>query len=254
MALAAIQLATRSRPPGRGRTTAPHLRALPARDPGRPGQRRAAVRRGRLRAGRGGPPHSASPPRCSAAPMLVVAVLGLAANLVAFALLREGSKESINVEGAYLEVLADTLGSVGVIVAAVVIQAARLDVGRPGGGRRHRRCGSCPAPGGSAARRCGILVQAAPRRPRRRPGSSPTSAALAGVVDVHDLHVWTLTSEMDVASAHLMVGAGDRHPRRARPGPRPAARRATGSATPPSRWSPTTTRLRRGRLVGTVRP
>ncbi len=54
--------------------------------------------------------------------MLVVAVLGLVANLVAFALLREGSKESLNIEGAYLEVLADTVGSVGVILAAVLLQ------------------------------------------------------------------------------------------------------------------------------------
>ena len=55
--------------------------------------------------------------------MLVVAVLGLLANLVAFALLRAGSKESLNVEGAYLEVLSDTVGSVAVIVGAVVIPA-----------------------------------------------------------------------------------------------------------------------------------
>ena len=53
--------------------------------------------------------------------MLVVAVLGLIANLVAIALLRSGAKESINVEGAYLEVLADTVGSVGVIIAAVLL-------------------------------------------------------------------------------------------------------------------------------------
>ena len=53
--------------------------------------------------------------------MLVVAVLGLAANLVAFALLRSGAKESLNVEGAYLEVLADTVGSVGVILAALML-------------------------------------------------------------------------------------------------------------------------------------
>src|SRR3546814_16658722 len=55
--------------------------------------------------------------------MLVVAVLGLVVNLIAFALLREGAKESINVEGAYLEVVADTLGSVGVIVAALLVRA-----------------------------------------------------------------------------------------------------------------------------------
>ena len=55
-------------------------------------------------------------------PMLVVATLGLVVNLVAFALLRQGAKESLNVEGAYLEVLADTLGSVGVIIAAILLE------------------------------------------------------------------------------------------------------------------------------------
>src|SRR3546814_10028161 len=55
-------------------------------------------------------------------PMLVVAVIGLIVNLVAFAMLRQGAKASLNVEGAYLEVLADTLGSVGVIIAAILLE------------------------------------------------------------------------------------------------------------------------------------
>ena len=71
MALAAIQLASRA-----SRNAPPHLRPLPARDPRRAGQRGAAVRRRRLRAGRGGRPVSATRPRCSARPMLVVAVAG----------------------------------------------------------------------------------------------------------------------------------------------------------------------------------
>ena len=215
MALAAIHLASR----GRG-ATAPHVRPLPARDPRRPRQRRAAVRRGRLRARRGGPPlrrpaRRRSAARCSSSPSL-----GLAVNLVAFALLREGAKESLNVEGAYLEVLADTLGSVGVIVGAVVHRASPAGPGSTRSSAPPSACGSCPAPGASAARRCASSCR------RRPPGidldahRAPTSPALAGVVDVHDLHVWTLTSEMEVASAHLMVGRRHRPPRRARPGPR----------------------------------
>ena len=62
-------------------------------------------------------------PEIDSGPVLVAAGLGLLANLVAFALLREGSKESLNVEGAYLEVLADTVGSVGVIVGALVMRS-----------------------------------------------------------------------------------------------------------------------------------
>src|SRR4029453_5859663 len=60
-------------------------------------------------------------PEVLAGPMLAVAVVGLLANLAAFALLREGASESLNVEGAYLEVLADLFGSAAVIVAAAVI-------------------------------------------------------------------------------------------------------------------------------------
>jgi cobalt-zinc-cadmium efflux system protein len=139
-------------------------------------------------------------------PMLAIAVLGLLANLVAFAALRQGAQESLNVEGAYLEVLADTLGSLGVIGAAAVIQVTGWDWVDPVVGvavglfilPRTWRLGA------QAVR---ILVQAAP------PGTDLDAlraelAGIEGVVDVHDLHVWTLTSEMDVASAHLMVSVG----------------------------------------------
>lgn len=140
------------------------------------------------------------------APMLVVAILGLGANVVAFWLLREGSKESLNLQGAYLEVLSDLLGSVGVIVAAVTLQVTGWDWVDPLVGvaigvfilPRTWRLGS------QALR---ILVQAAP------PGLDVETlendlSGIEGVIDVHDLHVWTLTSEMDVASAHLMVCDG----------------------------------------------
>jgi cobalt-zinc-cadmium efflux system protein len=145
-------------------------------------------------------------PEVDTGPMLVVAVLGLLANLMAFALLREGAQESLNVEGAYLEVLSDTVGSVGVIVAAVVVGLTDWTWVDPAVGLA---IGLWILPrtlrlGGRAVR---ILVQAAP------PGTDldAIEAALAGldgVVDVHDLHVWTLTSDMEVASAHLMIRAG----------------------------------------------
>jgi cobalt-zinc-cadmium efflux system protein len=138
--------------------------------------------------------------------LLVVAGLGLVANLVAFALLREGAKESLNLQGAYLEVLSDTVGSVAVIVGGIVIEVTDWGWVDPAVGvaiglwilPRTWRLGA------QAVR---ILVQAAP------PGFDLDAleadlAAVTGVVDVHDLHVWTLTSEMDVVSAHLMVAIG----------------------------------------------
>ena len=70
--------------------------------------------------------------------------------------------------------------------------------------------GSCPAPLRLAGQAIRILVQAAP------PGTDLDAlradlAAVDGVVDVHDLHVWTLTSDMDVASVHLMVRTATDH-------------------------------------------
>ena len=56
----------------------------------------------------------------SSAPVLIVGSIGLVVNIIAFILLRAGSKESLNVQGAYLEMMSDMLGSVGVIVAAIV--------------------------------------------------------------------------------------------------------------------------------------
>ncbi len=61
------------------------------------------------------------PPEVPGLPLLAVAVVGLILNLISFRLLTAGSKESINLRGAYLEVLGDVLGSVGVIIAAIVI-------------------------------------------------------------------------------------------------------------------------------------
>ncbi|MEV4756368.1 cation diffusion facilitator family transporter [Micromonospora sp. NPDC049559] len=148
----------------------------------------------------------AEPPRVLAGPMLVVAVIGLLANVVAFALLREGAEESINLRGAYLEVLGDLLGSAGVITAAVVITltdwwwadpVVAVAIGLFILPRTWRL--------GRAAVR--ILVQAAPEH-LDVPAVQARLSAVPGVADVHDLHVWTLTSGMEVASAHLTLRAG----------------------------------------------
>ena len=146
------------------------------------------------------------PVEIDAGPVLVVAVLGLAANLIAFALLREGAKESLNVQGAYLEVLADTLGSVGVIVAAITISLTGWTWVDPAVGVA---IGLWILPrtwklGGQAVR---ILVQAAPPE-LDIDGVAADLAQVPGVIDVHDLHAWTLTSDMEVVSAHLMVATG----------------------------------------------
>lgn len=143
------------------------------------------------------------PPEILSGPMLVVAVLGLLVNIVGWWLLREGAKKSINLEGAYLEVLADLIGSVGVILAALIIMFTGWPYADPVFGAA---IGLFILPrawrlGRRAAR---VLVQAAPDhldldRVRSR------LLSIEGVQNIHDLHVWTLTSDMEVASVHLMT-------------------------------------------------
>jgi cobalt-zinc-cadmium efflux system protein len=146
------------------------------------------------------------PHEVTTGPMLAVAALGLVANLVAFALLRPGAQENINLRGAYLEVLGDLLGSVGVIAAAVLIMVTgwwwadplvAVAIGVFILPRTWRL--------GRAAVR--ILVQAAPAH-LQVSAVRDRLAAVPGVAEVHDLHLWTLTSGMEVASAHLTMTPG----------------------------------------------
>ncbi|MEV4626158.1 cation diffusion facilitator family transporter [Micromonospora sp. NPDC049523] len=146
------------------------------------------------------------PPEVAAGPMLVVAFGGLLANIVAFLLLRSGAKESLNVRGAYLEVLGDLLGSVGVIVAALVITFtgwlyADLVVAVAVG------LFILPRTWQLARAAIRVLVQAAPAHVDVTEVRT-SLAGVDGVCDVHDLHVWTLTSGMDVVSAHLSLDPG----------------------------------------------
>lgn len=135
--------------------------------------------------------------------MLVVAIAGLVANVVALLVLRGGAKDSINLRGAYLEVLGDAIGSVLVIVAALVIVAT----------------------GWTAADPIASLAIAALILPRAflllrdvmRVLSQSTPAetdvaeirdhilATPGVVAVHDVHVWAITTGAHVFSAHVEV-------------------------------------------------
>ncbi len=135
--------------------------------------------------------------------MLVVATLGLVANLVVFVLLREGAQESLNLRAAYLEVVADAVGSIGVIVAAVLMQLFGWAWADPA---MAALIGLWILPrtwqlGRQAVR---VLLQAAPPHIDVAELAAKLGG-IVGVVDVHDLHVWTLTSDMEAASAHLMT-------------------------------------------------
>jgi len=143
------------------------------------------------------------PPEVLSGPMLVVAVVGLVVNIIGFALLHDGASESINIEGALLEVVADLFGSIGAISAALIMLTTGWAYADPILGAA---VGVFILPrawslGRQALR---VLLQAAP--PHLDINELRTELeAIEGVVDVHDLHVWTLTSEMEVASLHLMT-------------------------------------------------
>ncbi|MFI6705561.1 cation diffusion facilitator family transporter [Nonomuraea sp. NPDC050478] len=139
----------------------------------------------------------------SSGPMLVVGALGLAVNLVALMLLRSGAAESLNVKGAYLEVVADTAGSVGVIVAGWLVATT---------GRPIWDTVIALAIGVFVAARAislgrqvfAVLGQHVPEGIDAGAVAQDLSA-IDGVRDVHDLHLWTLTSGMNVATAHLVT-------------------------------------------------
>lgn len=135
--------------------------------------------------------------------MLVVGAIGLAANIFSWAILRRGAQDSLNVEAAMMEVLADLWGSVGVVAAAIVVSTTGWTLADPLVGVG---IGLFIFPRGwrLAARALRILVQAAPPNLDLQSLRSDLEE-IPGVVDVHDLHVWTLTSSMDVASVHLMI-------------------------------------------------
>lgn len=146
------------------------------------------------------------PPDVPGGVLLVVAVAGLVANLVSFWLLKPGASESLNVKAAYLDVAADAVASVGVLVGGLVIHITGWALVDPLVGIL---IGLWILPrawqlGREAVR---VLVQAAPPHVDVERVESDLSS-VPGVAGVHRLHVWTLTSDLEVASAHLIVRPG----------------------------------------------
>jgi cobalt-zinc-cadmium efflux system protein len=141
--------------------------------------------------------------------MMAVALVGLAINLVGMYILRAGSKESLNMKGAYFEVLSDMLTSVGVIVAALIIQFTGWTYADP---LISAGIGLFILPRTWILLKdaVGILLEGTP--------SDVNIAALReslkkieGVADVHDLHVWALTSGMNAMSCHAVLADGAAH-------------------------------------------
>jgi cobalt-zinc-cadmium efflux system protein len=146
------------------------------------------------------------PVEVPAAPVLAVAAVGLVINLVSYLLLRRGAEESMSIRGAALEVLSDAVGSAVVLIAAVVMSITSWDwvdpVAAIGLGLF-----ILPRTTRLAAQALRVLLEAAPPHIDLA-GVRADLADIPGVLDVHDLHIWTLTSDMEVATAHVMIGPG----------------------------------------------
>ncbi len=144
-----------------------------------------------------------SPPEIVGSTVLWVALGGLAVNLVVYRLLHDGSQESLNLEGARLEVLADLLGSVAAVVTGLVLRFTDFALIDPLFGIAIGLF-VLPRTWVLARKAVRVLVQAAPEDVDVEEVTRDLSA-IGDVTGVHDLHVWTLTSGMDVASVHLTL-------------------------------------------------
>ncbi|MFI6478038.1 cation diffusion facilitator family transporter [Nonomuraea sp. NPDC050663] len=144
-----------------------------------------------------------APPEVQSGLVIVVALVGLAVNALSMVLLYRGQKESLNVRGAYLEVMGDLLGSVAVLVAAIVIKLTGWYVIDP--------VASVVVAVMILPRAWKLLTEAVDVLLEATPKGMDLSDVRThllgrdGVVDVHDLHAWTLTSGLPVLTAHIVV-------------------------------------------------
>ncbi len=146
------------------------------------------------------------PPEVSSGLMLIVALVGLSANGVSLFLLRDAQRHSLNMRGAYLEVMGDLAGSAAVIVAALLIALT--------GWRQADAVASAligllilPRTASLVREATDVLLEATPKgvdmdHVRAHILDAP------GVLDCHDLHAWTITSGMNVVSAHVVLAEG----------------------------------------------
>lgn len=144
-----------------------------------------------------------APPEVQSLPMLAVAVLGLGANLASALVLGRSERHSLNIKAAFLHVIGDALGSAGVIIAALVMLFTGNRLADPvisiliglliiyGAGRL-------------VLEAVDILMEACPSHISLK-AVEEALKRVAGVISVHDLHVWTVTSGLVAMSGHVVV-------------------------------------------------
>ena len=147
-----------------------------------------------------------NPPPVASGAMLLIGALGLVVNVAGVLLIRSDASDSLNVKGAYFELISDLLSSIGVIVASLAMITAGWYWADPlvsaGIGLF-----ILPRTWRLLAEALGVLLEGAP------PGIDVEALrkdleSVPGVVKVHDFHVWTITSGMYSASAHAILGPG----------------------------------------------
>ena len=147
-----------------------------------------------------------NPPEIRTEVMFAVAVVGLVANGASLALLRDAQRRSLNMRGAYLEVMGDMAGSVGVIVAAVVIATTGC-TGADAVASILIAILIVPRTLSLLRDAINVLLEATPKGVDLADVRAHILDA-GGVADVHDLHAWTITSGMNVVSAHVVLEPG----------------------------------------------
>ena len=149
------------------------------------------------------------PPDVAGLPMLIVAAFGLVVNLAGVFILRAGSATSLNVKGAYYEVLSDALSAIGVLIAGIVILttgwlyvdpilsvAIALFI--------------LPRTWKLLSEAVGVLLEGTPSNVNAT-AVREMLLAIPGVAAVHDLHVWTLTSGVNALSTHVVLASDGQH-------------------------------------------
>lgn len=150
-----------------------------------------------------------NPPEVQSSSMLVIAAFGLVINVGGVFILRSGSKESLNMKGAYFEVLSDMLTSVGVIIAGVIMLTTGWYYADP---LISAGIGLFILPRTWLLLKdaVGVLLEGTPSDVNitsLRESLSKTE----GVAEIHDLHVWSLTSGVNALSVHAVLAEGAEH-------------------------------------------
>jgi cobalt-zinc-cadmium efflux system protein len=151
----------------------------------------------------------ADPPTVAELPMLLVAACGLGINLISMRVLHSVANHSLNMKAAYLELLGDMLASGGVVVAAIVIWLTHWYIADP---LISILIGILILPRTwlLLAECTNILMEGAPRHIDVEQLLTKLHT-VNGVLDVHDIHVWTITSGLDAMSGHVCVRRGVAH-------------------------------------------